>query len=158
MLNINFIWNQHILKKHELKNTEFLFGIKFPKEYKDFLILYNGWKLWFSRPVIEIHELNQNVVPELFFWINTNSYDLIQDNLIIRKWRYPSWFVSISSDPWWNSFLLWVDLNNSDYWKVYFWDHENENPYEWEEPWMENMYLVANSFTEFMEKIHPDED
>ncbi|MEZ4903851.1 MAG: SMI1/KNR4 family protein [Spirosomataceae bacterium] len=47
-----------------------------------------------------------------------------------------------------------ICLKGENYGKIYFYDHEVENENEDGTLNWDNLYLIANSFTEFLEKLH----
>lgn len=124
----------------------------FPEDYKSFLLNKNGWTLKNDRPLINHEKWVETI--NFFLWIRWEEewYDLFYDNFCLRKWRYPKWFISKWDDPGWNAFLLNCDLSSPKYWNLYFWDHENES--QTDEPWMENIYFIANNFNDFLDKIY----
>lgn len=46
-----------------------------------------------------------------------------------------------------------ICIDGPNYGKIYFWDIYNQAP-ENQEPWWENVYLIANSFTEFINGLY----
>lgn len=168
MLNIikNF---KAFISKEVIKNFEIKYNIIIPNDYIEFLLKYN-WGLLEKR-YFNINIEQWDDIISLLYWLNIdetyiNIFDEICNysqynidyNFRLNQERFPKWYITIACDNFWNEICISMNNRNLDYWKVYFWDHENENPYEWEDPWMENMYLVANSFTEFIENIKADEN
>lgn len=127
--------------------------IQFPASYRAFLLKNNGGKpspnvFPISGDASDTH----GILNELCCICRKNSNDLIYKRGVFDG-RVPHNLLVIGSDPGGNQICLSVGGN--DYGKVYFWDHENEVE-EGEEPDYRNVYLVANSFDEFLESLQDE--
>jgi hypothetical protein len=140
----------------QIKKFEILINAQLPRCYIDFLLKYNG-----GRPICDTYDLIEHIDKDYFtegiswFYALYDGYDCnIKTEYGMFKDRIPSDLIPIASAPCGNQICLCVKGVN--YGKVYFWDHENEAP-EGEEPWYENVYLIANSFKEFIDKLYETE-
>lgn len=138
------------LTSEELEDAEKRLHVAFPSEYREFLLKHNG-----GRPTpksFEFKDTHGNDSDSLihFFLAIYNGYD---DNLEIEyrarveEDRLLPHFVPIANDPFGN--LICLSVAGEDLGKVYFWDHEIEP----ETAGYENMSLIADSFTEFLNKL-----
>jgi hypothetical protein len=96
-----------------------------------------------------------NVESESLAWFYSisNDYNLgLSKNIMLFIHRIPKELIPIGCDGCGNQICLGVA--GERYNKVYFWDHEEEMDGEETEPWYDNIYLIANSFEEFINKLH----
>ncbi len=144
------------LTNYDILNLEQELNLQLPQDYKNFLLKNNGgapvqdWVFDFTQIIPESGKPfdNSSVIREFstlselpFFYGN-----LIGEELIPEK------FLPIASDPFDNQILLCADENN--YGKIYFADHEM---YDSEtDHWL--MTELADSFTEFINKLYLDEE
>lgn len=133
-----------------------------PKDYREFLLEYNGGepiqraidfdaqKLRTSGDYIaSFYEVSDDITYGVLENIK-NHADLIPEDMIF-----------IADSPGGNYFLLSLRNDNS-YGKVFYKDHEFEDKSEFNPQTgllPESMILVANNFSEFLEKLYdPDEE
>ncbi len=135
------------------------FFLPIPDDYVGFLLKNNGgnpkeYAIKFNKNKLEIggEELGY------FYGLGTETENIIDtlDNLqhILSKNLIP-----FADTPGGNLFLLSVEKNT--YGNVFYKDHEIEDSFEFDDTnktLPESMILVANSFSEFQEKLYdPDE-
>lgn len=132
---------------------------KLPRDYKNFLLQYNG-----GKPVpdcFKFFDSNNGSVVNFFFRINAEKEYRYADLLsAIRelRGRVPRDFIPIASDVFGN--IICIAISGKLFGKVYFWDHEFETD-DNEEPTMRNMTLIANNFDEFINGLYeyvPEDD
>jgi hypothetical protein len=162
--DIEIIKSKNSTNLFEIKKFEKKLNIELPKDYIEWLLQYNG-----GRPekdgcdVIEmISEVSDGFLVNWFYGLKydptyNESYELY-DSYESFFDRMPKELIPIACDPGGNQICLGV-VKGEHYGKVYFWDHEEEAqnfvvPEEIETPWWENVYLVANSFEEFINKLY----
>jgi cell wall assembly regulator SMI1 len=137
----------------EIKILQEKLEIKFPNQYVEHLLKFNGGKpkdsifsFW------EGGEYTDSCI-DYFFAIHGDGYDdffeCFYDFKIDEK-RMPESIFPIAADPGGN--LICLDSKNG---KVYFWNHEDEINYNQEaDTNLSNLYLVANSLNEFIAGLH----
>ena len=128
-------------------------GIQLPESYRKFLLRNNG-----GRPNPTVFPIfgdstdTHGILNEFCCICKKNSNDLIYKRGVFDG-RVPDNFLIIGNDPGGNQICL--SIAGNDYGKVYFWDHENEVA-EGEEPGYQNVYLIANSFDEFLDTLQDE--
>lgn len=124
---------------------------KFPKDYRNFLLKYNG-----GYPVPDCFSFidgKEGSSVQYFLKINSNqNHDDFLSNIRNYEQRIPSNFLPIACDPGGNQ--ICIAINGKEYGKIYFWDHEAEAD-DNDPPSMDNMTLIAQSFSDFLESLHP---
>lgn len=137
----------------EIVALEQQINIRLPKDYVEFLLRYNG-----GRPkknscdLIEVIDTIETTCGISWFYTLAEDYNYnLFENYQIFLNRMPKELIPIASDGCGNQICLAVQGDN--YGKVYFWDHDWEHD-EGEEPTYRNIYLIANSFTEFVNKLY----
>jgi len=130
------------IKEEELLFFEEYLGCKLPQDYRKFLKKHSGC----------IPEENIFEIPEDKNSSSINEFLNIQ--VIIQKKelfgnRLVSNVIPIAYDSCGN--LICMSIGN-DTGKIYFWDHELEEMDEDKLPSWKNMFLVADSFDDFMKK------
>ncbi len=138
------------INESEIKRVEVELQIKFPESYKTFLLKYNGGRP--SPNIFPIHgdsADNQGIL-DWFLCIQEGSHYDITWEMEMYDGRIPRNFLIIGKDPGSNNICL--SISGDEYGKVFFWDHENEVA-EGEEPDYQNVYLIANSFDEFLKSL-----
>ena len=137
------------IDKETIKVIESFIESKFPQDYKEFLLKYNG-----GFPKKNIFNLNITSMLGNFYIVNSlkNWTDFIEAYKI-HKNRIPKEFITIGSDVGGNEILLGIKDKYRG--KIYFWDHEEEVEDD-EEPDFRNMTFLSNSFTEFVDSLVVD--
>jgi hypothetical protein len=122
-----------------------------PEDYRTFLSRFNG-----GRP--SEHTVRSDVPGgvhiQLFYGLRSEDYFNLDYTREMMTSRWPERFLSIGCDSFGNEILL--SLSPPDRGSVYFWNHEEEAE-EGEEPYEDNLYLIADSFTRFWLCIEPVE-
>lgn len=133
--------------KQAISDAETHIGMRFAKDYREFLLKYNGGL--FEEGIFDIPARGKSSV--IFFGIGTNEEhsDLVH-NFEAYKSRLPNNTVPIGFDPGGNLVCMAFDEGR---WDVFFWDHEEEN----NPPKLENMVLLKCSFTSFIEALEKEE-
>ena len=141
----------------EIENAEKEIGISFPKIYKDFLLKVNGGhpdKDTF--PMLESYNEKFDYVGSSIAWFNAICNDeysnLVKDCFGIG-YEYPKDLMPIASDPGGN--IICLGISGEVYGKVYFWDIRGQAAaFGVKEPWYRNVYLIANSFEDFINSLY----
>jgi len=147
----------HPIKEEDIQIFERANNIVLPNDYKKFLIKYNG-----GEPVYSLFKLNRElgtIVVNTLYGLNTQEkYDDIAEQIQTYSNRISNQFIPIGDDPGGNQIVLGISGDFKG--KVYFWDHntELENNEFIENKLPENMYKLADSFDEFMNKLEEDNE
>jgi hypothetical protein len=136
----------------QLNDLEIYFGVKFPQAYSDFMLITNG-----GIPLhccFNFKDGSEGSTVSFYSVLPGDSFDIVKRNKA-RAGRFPRGFVSIGADG--NGNAICIDCNEGEgYGKIYFWDHENEADLaQGETPeTVENIYLLGDTFTEFLEGLY----
>lgn len=144
------------LNQDNINLLENVFEYTLPREYKDFLLAHNGGcskKNVYN--FLEVKNSSNIAYFFAFYGIHVDFYSEIYDDLLKEYYRHkdniPEDFIPIGTDSGGNYICL--GINDMYYDKVYFWDHE-EQPDEGCIPNMSNMYLIGNSFVNFINSLY----
>ncbi len=143
------------LDENCLRALEQLWEFQLPKEYRTFLLKYNGGRP--KKDTFYFHSSNDDgSVVHVFFGIyKDDNYNLLMSLTEIGG-RYPSDSFPIASDVCGNHICITVKGPNRG--KIYFWDHETEADTEQGEVAdYSNMTLIADSFNEFIDGLYEEE-
>lgn len=121
---------------------------KLPDDYKIFLKLENGGR---PKPnkfgfMAEDGKTEESTV-QYFFAIYDRRMGNLKMNFDRYRKRIPPAYLPIGVDPFGN--VIALGTANQNMGKIYFWDHEKEN----DVPSMKNMSKIADSFSEFIQKL-----
>lgn len=136
------ITSEHIIAVEER------YGFNLPKDYKDFLLKYNGGKPKCSKFTTK----DGRIISHLMFFlplIHKEVLSLACAFLIFtRKNRLPSNLIPIGEDPIKN--FVCISVAGDDCGSIYYWDfiHSNE-----EMPTYKYLVHIADSFTEFIDGL-----
>lgn len=124
--------------------------VVFPPEYREFLFKHNGGRP--SPNVFEFQDPDGDEADSLvnfFFSIYEGPVNNLENKYrgFVSDERLLPHFLPIAGDPFGN--LICLSVGGEDRGKVYFWDHEIEP----DTAGYENMSLLANSFTEFIDML-----
>lgn len=134
------------VSREEILLFEKKIGLSFPKDYKDFLVKYNGGIP--SPANFDFYDKSDASTIRSFFLItkDRNNPESIDWTLRLYDGRLPTHFLPVASDLGDNLILLDCSVEARG---VFFWDHEEEAD-EDEEPTMDNMYYLSKSFENFL--------
>ena len=145
------------LSAQDFDQIEQRLAIIFPEEYKAFLQQYNGGRsdreLFFHVPG---WPSKITLINDFLGFVPERAID-IDKNMDWLSGRLPKDFLQIANDPGGNRIL--ISMASDSYGQIYFWDHENE-PAE-PGPLLKdysNIYLLACSFTKFLDQLKWEED
>ncbi len=136
--------------QHAIELFQRFIGKKLPKDYVKFLLDYNG-----GSPVpnaFDFEDGSSSSSVRYFHGLrkNVDEDDLLR-NIDLYKDRTPADFLPIASDFGGNKIAMAV--SGQYYGRLFFWDHENEVD-EGSLAEMQNMSLIANSFSAFLSELH----
>jgi cell wall assembly regulator SMI1 len=137
-----------------IDQTEKILGSKLPEDYRKFLETYNGG--FISPDKLEINSKQGKTTVDILYGLmdsssNYDHLDLVK-NYNNKKHQIPAGIVAIGNDPGGNYFC--IALTDDKYGQVYFYDHEESNKDSQGNLTWDNLYLVANTFTSFLDKLH----
>lgn len=138
-------------EKHMIEQFEKSTGLQLKKEYLEFLEKYNG-----GNPESNIVELDNEEIKSFsittFFGVGIDGInDVIEQFSLLYK-RVPKGCLPIARVEGGNIICLNLNIEKNGY--VFLWNHETELLYE-DDMTIEKLYPVADSFTEFLNKIKP---
>lgn len=133
------------LQEIELNDFEKENSIKLPKDYRDFLLEFNG-----GCPDPNRNENPSTVVTYILGVHNGEYYASLYKHIDMFKNRLPVSSFPIATDPFGNLFLM--SLHPEGHGHIYFWDHEGEPEYQ-DGHYTDNCSFVAYSFTEFINNL-----
>jgi len=120
-------------------------NILLPEDYKAFLLKHNG-----GRPFLNIEPTAKSNVQWILGMVEEPSFaSLFQQHDMFCK-RIPSWYFPIANDSGGNLYLMSLFAEN--YGLIAFWRHEQETTGDADQ-YFENMSIVANSFSEFLDQL-----
>ncbi len=152
---ITFFDTEKSIDEKEIEKIEKYIGLKFPKEYREHLLRYNGGQC--SPNVFSFVEngVKTESCIDWFLAIYEGENDNLKDYITILKIeekRIPRHIVPIAHDPGGNQ--ICISCGSLDYGYIYFWDHENEVDYTVSgDDDYSNLYLIAKSFNEFLNSL-----
>lgn len=139
-----------------IEALEQVWGVGLPKAYKEFLTKYNG-----GSPIPNCFSFknrpNEGSFVDVFFGVKKDPNNNLLMNIKLYEERIPSNFLPIADDPGGNLILL--SIKGIDRGKIYFWDHDLEaDPDLNEIPDYSNLILIADSFDEFINGLHSEDE
>jgi cell wall assembly regulator SMI1 len=136
------------LDEGAIQRFEREFAIVLPAEYREFLMNYNGG---YPEPdAFRFMGSEDGSSVDRFLSLAAGELSDLRQYLKIYRGRVPGSFLPIAHDPGGN--LLCIGTTGGEFGKVYFWDHEKEA--DGVAPDMSNMYLVADSFSDFLQRLY----
>lgn len=144
------------ISESAIRDFEENIGMPFPPDYREFMLKYNG-----GDPLKCVFKFQDATGPysdsiiRYFFAFSDDYNESIKHNHEIYTLadRVPKNILPIAEDPGGN--IVCLSLAGDDVGKVYFWDHEQEGLTEASSTY-ENLELIANSFTEFVDGLEEE--
>ncbi len=127
----------------DLEKFEIKYNVKLPKQYKNFLVEFNGG--YPQKSGFEISKEEGKSLVNRFYGIGDMKCNLGQVFEYLDG-ELPEGFISIGDDPGGNE--ICIGVNSEYYEKIYFWAHDSERDEE-----MSNMFFLANDFDSFFEGL-----
>ena len=150
---MQMLTNNGQIQGNILQAIEEYWGFGLPKDYRSFLLEFNGGepleKVFYFKGTKE-----EGAIVHFFGFVRNYS-----DNLLINATytgdRVPENMLSIAEAA--GGDLILLTVKGKDRNKVYLWDHEMEaDPEQGEVPDYSNLTLIADSFTEFIEGLREE--
>jgi hypothetical protein len=159
MKNFQVIDAENPTNVEEIHDLERRIRNKLPKDYVEFLLLHNG-----GHPIRDTYKLIEPIWNDVergseadiawFYALYHGEFENINKAIFTFKEfskRIPDELIPIGRSSGGNQICLCIKGPN--YGKVYFWDH-NWEAEEGKEPTYDNIYLIANSFTDFINSLY----
>ncbi|CAN7745532.1 SMI1/KNR4 family protein [Paenibacillus sp. LjRoot56] len=134
------------------------YGFRLPQDYKKFLLTYGemNYNHQISYSLItNIPKHNERGRMGYFYNLQNGNNDLIS-NIESYLGRMPESMIPFADISGGDQLCIGVTENVSG--KIYFWDHDQEHFDPSEEELWNNVYLVANTFSEFILSFQIVED
>jgi hypothetical protein len=131
----------------KIKQFEYEYNVMLPEQYVDFLLKYNGGYPQESK--FKIPDNQGEGLVNKFYGIGDMKSNLAKVFEVLEG-EIPEDFVSIANDPEGNEILLGVSGKYKG--MIYFWIHDMEPEDE-----MGNMFILADSFSEFFNNLYETE-
>jgi hypothetical protein len=140
-----------------LAEIELLSGGLLPSDYRQFLEQFGAPVMFGTGSIFEGREKtpwarDDRTDTLLVLYGLSGGEDSIKSNIKTYDTRMPAGFIPVGSSPAGNQICLYVHTG-SRRGRVYYWDHENEVEISGDEGDYANIYLIANSFAEFMDRL-----
>ena len=147
MINMNFIgYGKNTIEM--VDEFEQYIGFSLPKDYRQFLLQYNGGKTQERYYTFYIVELNENIPLNVLYGLNT---EIKQVNLKVWHDEYKEDLLEnsiiIGSDPGAGMIVL---INDDEDGGIYYWDDSWHFEQSDEE---NNIYKIADSFQDFFDNL-----
>jgi len=126
------------------------FGL--PKDYREYLLEFN--RKMPEKLKFDFKDKSDGSTLHSLYGFEKGGYNILLASKDMGS-RYIDTMLPIGNDVYGNRILLTVKGKDRN--KVFFWDHEMESEDD-EEPSYDNLTLIADSFTEFMESLYDDEE
>lgn len=134
------------LSVESLESFEAYHNLKLPKDYREFLLMYNGG---YPNPgIYTIGDEQGESVLNIFYGIG-DMYDNLEKKFDIFDEILEIGFIPIADDPSGNQ--ICIGMNGEHFGRIYHWAHDEENDE------LDNMYFIANSLNEFLMSLYDDE-
>jgi cell wall assembly regulator SMI1 len=150
------------LSTSDIETIENRLGVKFPEEYKQHLLKYNGGepkRAWLSGLGNSEEPYNAfSSVIDYFYALYTDGndrFDSFDDFFNIFQGRMPSHIFPIARDIAGNQ--ICISAGAADHGYIYYWYHEEEADDD-QEPDYRNLTLLAKNFKDFLEKLEYGRD
>jgi hypothetical protein len=137
--------------KDMMKRFETLAGLNLTKEYLDFLVKYNGGIS--ESNIVELnHDEIQSFSITTFFGLGIDeNNDIVKQFNLLNK-RVPQGCLPIARVE--GGKIICINLNSEKNGHIFLWNHETELLYK-DDMTIDKLLPVANSFTEFLDKVKP---
>ncbi len=152
---VTFTETEENTNKTQIREIENLVRLTFPPQYERHLLDLNGGRCFPNVFSFKEHGKVTSSSIEWFLAIYDGQYDSLKRTIQTFKLdekRMPTQIIPIANDGLGN--LICISCGESDFGKVYFWDHEREVDYaSSDDNDYSNLYLIADSFDEFLDGL-----
>jgi hypothetical protein len=150
-MDLVFQYSRPPITREDLAAFESRHGIRLPREVVDLLLEHNGGNFGFDYPCYRIHghPRQHEGLLQCFFALAPGDPIDIERNYKVHKGRLPDELLAIASDP--GNNLICIGLKGEHTGKIYFWERTKEE----DKPTFNNVFLLANSLSEFINNLYP---
>jgi hypothetical protein len=136
---------------HEVQVVERFIGVELPKNYLEFVSAYGGFAPCASArfPLDPSSGDREGILAHFMGIGHPRLTSNLLENCKTYRGRIPANLLPIAHDPGGN--VICLSLSGNDKGNVYFWDKD----YEREPPDYSNLYLIAKTFDDFIDFLHP---
>ena len=138
----------------EIEKFEELIQAKLPEDYKKFLLKHNG-----GHPTVNVYKLiepinerNKEASISWFFALYDGEYSNITTEFKYSREKIPDELLPIARDDGGN--IICLGIQGDYYGKLYYW---TTNYSFWGEEDLNYIYLISNSFTDFINGLYSGE-
>ena len=134
--------------QEEIQKFEQELNCTLPEEYVDFLMKYNGGGVDpdSANFIFSNKNKQEDSLVDWFYTLTPDEDYNIQNNMDIFSDRIPKGVLTIGCDPFGNQILIGTTKHHGE---IFFWDHEEENYDDDEDPTWDNISKISSSFSEF---------
>ncbi|RAS80690.1 SMI1/KNR4 family protein [Priestia endophytica] len=143
MVNIERIHES--LPSEKLESFEQSQSIILPKEYREFLLKYNGG--YPDPSIYKISDEQGESIVNILYGIGS-MYDNLEKNCVIFDEILEIGFIPIGDDPSGNQ--ICIGINKKYDGQIFHWAHDEEHC------GMKNMYFLASNFNDFLDSLYKE--
>jgi hypothetical protein len=155
VFNMEISNTQPPLQISQIIELETKYSLRFPKDYIDHLLKYNGGVSDLEMFSFEENNIMTQSSLSRFLAIYEGKYNNLEDYILTMKVtekRMPSHILPIARDEFGN--LVCISCAGSDLGYIYFWNHEKEVDYNISDDTdYSNLYFIAKNLPEFLESL-----
>lgn len=148
---INIDKNKTRLDLNKFEKFQSKLDFKLPKEYKDFLLKYNG-----GTPEPNIYEnKNISISVQYFYGIDDDLFSSIENKIKVMINRMPDAVIPIAEFE--GGDVACLVLSKEKYGEIFLWEHDKECE-EFYAKNINSMKRIAKSFNNFLTLLEPFKD
>ncbi len=148
-------WDAAPDAKYDIEKWESDNNIQLPDDYRRFMIKFNGGRVYpctfkYAVPVERyIFSKPETFCDPIFRWSSVEK----NWNGEVYGEGCPPGMLTVARDP--GGIIVLLSVRKEDYGKIYVWPHSS---YKWGDEDNRDMWLQANSFSEFLDSLYDDEE
>ena len=152
---VNLTESGQPLSESDLDEVEARYGIGLPRDYKTFLLRFNGGSP--DKPLFRLK--GKRVFGEcIHYFLSISDDPDISFHKYYQRYkgdnnRLPKDIIPVAFDPGGN--LICLSVGSKNFGQVFFWDHESETSSRGERG--ENLRLIADTFQDFIDGLKEQE-
>ena len=139
------------INESDLVKYEQEINARFPTDFREFLVKHNGGIPNPSAFTVDMKGFKNRTRLRRLLGIGDENEESFKNFMRVYRHRIPTDFLPIGLEI--SGGLVCIAIRDVNYGNVYFWDHNWEAE---EEPDYSNVYLLADSFSSFLDQLHKD--